>query len=168
MHFLDFSKAFDRVAHCRLITKLTALRIDSCTLSWLRNFLSNRLQFTLVNNIASSLTYVTSGVPQSSVLGPLLILIYINDLPPNISSPMRIFPDDCIIYRSINSTNDHQAFQNDLSLIFYWCNTWLMALKAPKCQVISFSCKRVNSHFSYNANHIELLHTVSYKYWAFT
>lgn len=162
--FLDFSKAFDRVAHCRLIAKLTALRIDSSTLSWLRNFLSNRQQFTIVNNIASAPTHVTSGVPQGSVLGPLLFLIYINDLPLNISSPMRIFADDCIIYRSINSINDHQALQNDLDLICHWCNTWLMALNVSKCQVISFSRKRDNSHFSYKINHNELLHTISYKY----
>lgn len=95
---LDFSKAFDRVAHCHLISKLSPLNIDSLTLFWLRNFLSLRQQFTIVNDFASLITDVTFGVLQGSVLGPLLFLVYINDLPNNISSCVRLFADDCIIY----------------------------------------------------------------------
>lgn len=115
--FLDFSKAFDRVAHCRLISKLSNLGIESLTLSWLRNFLSLRHQFTVVNNCPSSITEVTSGVPQGSVLGPLLFLIFINDLPSDISSCIRLFADDCAVYRAINSTNDHDTLQRDLHTI---------------------------------------------------
>lgn len=109
--FLDFSKAFDRVAHCRLISKLSALRLDSLTLSWLRNFLSMREQFTVINGSTSPLSPVTSGVPQGSVLGPLLFLIFINDLPSRVTSCIRLFADDCIIYRKINNPSDHVTLQ---------------------------------------------------------
>lgn len=71
--FLDFSKAFDRVPHCRLISKLSALNLDSLTLSWIRNFLTNRQQFTVTGDFRSCTTDVTSGVPQGTVLGPLLL-----------------------------------------------------------------------------------------------
>lgn len=162
--FLDFSKAFDRVAHCRLIAKLSALRLDSLTLSWLRNFITFRQQFTVVNNFSSTLSDVTSGVPQGSVLGPLLFLIYINDLGTNLTSCVRIFADDCIIYRKINTSDDHLALQNDLNLISSWCDTWLMSLNLNKCNVMIFSRKRINSDFPYSINSNLLTRTSSYKY----
>lgn len=162
--FLDFSKAFDRVPHCRLISKLSALRLDSLTLTWIRNFISFRQQFTVVNNLASPFSSVSSGVPQGSVLGPLLFLIYINDLPSEITSCMRLFADDCIIYRSINSSNDHLTIQADLNHICNWCDKWLMKLNLTKCEVMSFTRKHVNSEFSYYLNNTMLSHTSSYKY----
>uniref|UniRef100_A0A6G5ABP3 Putative endonuclease/reverse transcriptase n=1 Tax=Rhipicephalus microplus TaxID=6941 RepID=A0A6G5ABP3_RHIMP len=100
--FLDFAKAFDTVPHCRLISKLAALRIDSLILSWLRSFLSSREQLTVINDISSNLCDVTSGVPQGSVIGPLLFQIYINDLPDNLSSTVRLFADDCAISATLN------------------------------------------------------------------
>lgn len=162
--FLDFSKAFDRVAHCRLISKLSALRLDSLTLSWLRNFLSMREQFTVVNGSTSPLSPVTSGVPQGSVIGPLLFLIFINDLPSRVTSCMRLFADDCIIYREINNPSDHVTLQKDLNAICDWCNTWQMSLNLTKCQKISFSRKRVNSNFSYFLNNHLITQALNYKY----
>lgn len=162
--FLDFSKAFDRVAHCRLISKLSALRIDSLTLSWLRNFLSLRLQFTIVNDTSSTITDVTSGVPQGSVLGPLLFLIYINDLPDNISSCVRLFADDCVIYRVINTAQDHIILQKDLDQINSWCTTWQMILNTTKCKTISFSRKHAHSDFTYYINNEAISRAAAYKY----
>lgn len=162
--FLDFSKAFDRVAHCRLISKLSVLKLDSPTLSWIRNFLTNRQQFTIVNEYTSSLTYVTSGVPQGSVLGPLLFLIYINDLPNNISSCMRVFADDCILYRPIKSPDDHLILQHDLQIVSNWCEAWQMKLNSSKCKIMTFSRKTSNHSFSYHINTILVSQASAYKY----
>lgn len=123
-----------------------------------------RQQFTVVNNFSSHLADVTSGVPQGSVLGPLLFLIYINDLPLNISSRIRLFADDCIIYRTITSLNDHLSLQNDLNIIYNWCNTWQMSLNLSKCKVMSFSRKHDNSDFLYSINHSAVSQAASYKY----
>lgn len=162
--FLDFAKAFDRVAHCRLILKLSSLKLDSLTLTWLRNFLTNRQQFTIANNYSSSLCYVSSGVPQGSVLGPLLFLIYINDLPDNLSSCMRIFADDSIIYRPIRSSTDHLALQQDLERIGEWCNTWQMTLNVSKCKLITFSRKHHNFSGLYKIGNSIVERAQHYKY----
>lgn len=162
--FLDFSKAFDRVAHCRLISKLSSLKLDSLTLSWLRNFLSFREQLTFANDSHSDIAEVTSGVPQGSVLGPLLFLIFINDLPTNISSRIRLFADDCVIYRTITSSSDHEALQGDLDLVCSWCNKWLMSLNTSKCKIMSVSRKTSISTFSYKIKNSEVSRTTSYKY----
>lgn len=162
--FLDYSKAFDRVAHCRLISKLSALKLDSRTLSWLRNFLSNRQQYTTVNNLSSSLSDVSSGVPQGSVLAPLLFLIFINDLPQHVSSCIRVFADDCIIYRPIKNSEDHLSLQNDLDVINGWCSAWLMTLNVSKCKVMSFTRKPSISEFSYSINHSILSTATQYRY----
>lgn len=162
--FLDYAKAFDRVAHCRLIAKLTALRIDSLTLSWIRNFLSNRRQFVSVNNFSSSTSVVTSGVPQGSVLGPLLFLTFINDLPSNISSCIRLFADDCVIYRTIDCHGDHLTLQNDLHLVNQWCDRWQMSLNTSKCCVLSFTRAKSALKFPYKICSAEVPRGSTYKY----
>lgn len=107
--FIDFEKAFDKVPHKRLLSKLSHLNLDEHVFAWLSNFLTNRQQFVYANNSSSSLSPVLSGVPQGTVLGPLLFLIYINDLPDNISSSIRLFADDCVIYRPIINPSDNVA-----------------------------------------------------------
>lgn len=162
--FLDFSKAFDRVPHCRLISKLSALNLDSLTLSWLRNFLTLRQQFTVVGNFHSTTTDVTSGVPQGTVLGPLLFLIYINDLPNTVSSTIRLFADDCVLYRKINNQTDHDILQSDINKVLDWCVKWEMQLNVNKCNLVSFTRKRSVSSFCYALNNASLPAVSSYKY----
>ena len=111
---LDFSKAFDRVPHERLLRKLDHHGIRGKTLDWIRAFLTDRTQKVAVEGVASEPIHVKSGVPQGSVLGPILFLVFINDLPASIRSSSRLFADDCVVYREIRSDNDCQILQDDL------------------------------------------------------
>ena len=107
--FLDFSKAFDTVPHQRLILKLERYGIRGHLLDWLRAFLMGRRQRVCINNHYSNWTNVTSGVPQGSVLGPLLFIIYINDIESNIKSKIRLFADDCVLYRDVRTFEDYEV-----------------------------------------------------------
>ena len=112
---LDFSKAFDKVPHQRLLLKLQHYRIRGQLLSWIESFLTDRSQKVLVEGKTSSYVPVVSGVPQGTVLCPMLFLIYINDLPKNVTSTTRLFADDSLLYRRIRTTEDHRNLQEDLS-----------------------------------------------------
>ena len=92
--YLDFGKAFDTVAHERLLIKLKGYGVNGKVLSWVKAFLTDRGQKVLVNQSQSDWATVTSGIPQGSVLGPLLFIIFINDLPDCVKSAIKIFPDD--------------------------------------------------------------------------
>ena len=98
--FLDMSKAFDKVWHNGLLVKLQANGIKGRLLKWFQDYLSNRQQRVVCEGSQSELKPITAGVPQGSILGPLLFLIYINDLPQNISSKVRIFADDTTLPQS--------------------------------------------------------------------
>ena len=119
---LDFEKAFDKVAHTRLTHKLDYYGIRGDLLQWIQSFLTNRTQKVVVDGVCSSPCNVTSGVPQGSVLGPVLFLIYINDITTNIHSQLRLFADDCLVYRPINSPEDHKIFQDDLDKLTTWAD----------------------------------------------
>ncbi len=96
---LDFAKAFDKFPHKRLLSKLTSYGTTGDTHNWITSFLSNRKQRVSVNGALTDITDVTSGVPQGSVMGPILFLLYINDINENVQSSIRLFADDSIIYR---------------------------------------------------------------------
>ena len=130
---LDFAKAFDKVPHLRLLSKLTSYGITGNTQNWIKSFLSNRKQRVTVNGALSDITDVTSGVPQGSVLGPVLFLLYINDINGNIKSSIRLFADDSIIYRKISSKTDHEILKTDLSQLQTWSDKWQMEFNVSKC-----------------------------------
>jgi hypothetical protein len=145
---LDFSKAFDKVPHERLIHKLHNYGVRNNTLSWIRSFLQNRKQLVMVvvEGERSTVTDVDLGVPQGTVLGPLLFLAFINDLPEVVSSPVRIFTEDCLVYRSINKMEDTAALQNDMSALQQWESDWQMMFHPEKCTTIHISKKRNPIH----------------------
>ena len=93
-------------------------------MAWLKNFLTGRRQLVLVNGEQSDATEVTSGVPQGTVLAPLLFLCFINDLPTNILSTVRLYANDIILYASINSIEDCHKLQKDLATLEKWANKW--------------------------------------------
>ena len=119
---LDFSKAFDKVSHRKLLLKLEHYGIRGRNLQWIKKFLENRTQKVAVAGVTSSVSAVTSGVPQSTVLGPLLFLIYINDLRSTVSSTIGLFADDTYIYRSIRNFDDCKILQDDLQKLMQWEN----------------------------------------------
>ena len=152
MILLDFSKAFDKVPHQRLLHKLKSFGISQQATGWIAGFLFDRTQQVLVEGIASNPSPVTSGVPQGSVLGPLLFLLFINDLPSYIknSSDIRLFADDCVIYRRIASQQDALALQEDLNSLLDWEQQWGMEFHPQKCQVLRVSLKKNEIAANYN------------------
>ena len=121
---LDFAKAFDKVPHQRLLLKLHYYGLNEQTIKWINNFLSFRHQRVIIDGTESNYLPVTSGVPQGTVLGPILFLIFINDLPSKISSNIRLFADDCLLYNTIESDMDHTKLQTDLNQLCSWTDTW--------------------------------------------
>ena len=119
---LDFSKTFDKVAHEKLLLKLHFYGIRGNTLNWNKNFLDNRPESVLLNGTNSDNIPVPSGVPQGSVLGPMLFLAYINDLPDQVTSRVRLFADDTTIYLALSTQADSEIVQKDLEQLVKWEN----------------------------------------------
>ena len=138
---LDFTKAFDKVPHKRLIHKLNYYGISGSIATWIETFLIGRTQQVVVNGATSSSTIVTSGEPQGTVLGPLLFLLYINDLPDNLSTSVRLLADDCILYTPIRTQNDSSLLQNDLFKLQKWQDKWLMKFNPCKCYTMTLATR---------------------------
>ena len=115
--YMNFKKAFDTVPHKRLISKLNSLNISKEIVNWIEAFISNRRQKVAVNGKESNWHDVTSGIPQGTVLGPLLFVLYINDLPDLSQSDTFLFADDIKIFRSIINTNGQDILQQDITTI---------------------------------------------------
>ncbi|KAI8504923.1 hypothetical protein Bbelb_170320 [Branchiostoma belcheri] len=141
MGILDFSRAFDTVPHERLVSKLAHYGIRGPILDWIRSFLQNRSMWVVADGECSPSTCVLSGVPQGTVLGPLLFLIYINDLPSRLSpgTTARLFADDCLIYREIRGQGDQVILQKDLIALQDWAATWGMKFNPKKCNTMSIT-----------------------------
>ena len=123
--------------HKRLLHKLEYYGINKETIKWIKSFLQNRNQNVVLDGVKSTPAQVLSGVPQGSVLGPLLFLVYINDMPETFShSETRLFADDTILFRQINSTKDSELLKQDLSALERWENDWQMSFNPTKCTVI--------------------------------
>ena len=147
---LDFSKAFDVVPHQRLLQKLDHYGIRNKPLGWIKAFLTNRTQRVVVKGKTSSWAPVLSGVPQGTVLGPHLFILFINDITESVTSTTRLFADDCIMYRTINSPDDQASFQHDLTKLVDWSHTWGMKFNAAKCKVMRISRKRHPGNANYS------------------
>jgi len=150
---LDFSKAFDSVPHERLLLKLDAVGVRGKLLAWIRGFLTCRVQRVVVNGSYSSWLPVRSGVPQGSVLGPLLFIIYVNDIYSVIHhSRHGMFADDLALYREVCTLTDCELLQGDLSNVSSWSQRWQLKLNWSKCEAISITNKRNPLSFSYTVD----------------
>lgn len=139
--YMDFMKAFDKVPHRRLIKKLKGYGVSDRATNWITNFLSNRCQKVIVNGETSKIYPVLSGIPQGSVLGPILFVLYINDLPENTESQSPLFADDTKLYREIRSIDDKNILQSDLINLEKWSEKWLLKFHPNKCKVLAIKSK---------------------------
>ena len=164
MAILDFSKAFDKVPHKRLLSKLLAYGINGELLNWFESFLTNRVQRVVCDGEISDPKCVLSGVPQGTVLGPLLFLLYVNDIPDNITSTVRLFADDCLVYRTTNSPADQQLLQEDLNRLENWQNKWQMNFNPSKCHILTISSKKEYKSPNFTLCNQTLKHVNSHPY----
>ena len=146
--FFDLKKAFDSVPHCLLLHKLSEICIDPFIIQWVHSYLTNRSQLVVVGGEQSSVLPVLSGVPQGSVLGPLLFLIYINEVVFQVSpgSTMSLFADDMALYRPISSATDYSILQCDISAIATWIKNNCLSLQPSKCCYMLISRKKVSPY----------------------
>ena len=134
--FLDLAKAFDSVPHERLLLKLNRYGISGSLLLRLRNFLTNRKQRVVIRGIHSDWSPVTSGVPQGTILGPILFLINVNDIPEVVKSTIKLFADDTKIYRELTNPNDITILRSDLDSLDRWATDWQVKFNTKKCEVM--------------------------------
>jgi hypothetical protein len=159
---LDFAKAFDKVPHGRLVHKLRAYGITGVLLEWLADFLRNRKQRVVMGEHMSGWETVTSGVPQGSVLGPLLFVIYINDLPECVTNfPIKLYADDSKIIAEINNEDDSRKLQEDLNAVVNWTDKWLMRLNYDKCKVMHLGKKNSKQAYYMHDSLTGFTHTLS-------
>ena len=131
---LDLSKAFDTIPHNKLSHKLSSYGTHGQLLNWIDAFLTDRKQQVVLNGETSQPQSVISGVPQGSVLGLLLFLCYINDIPTVVKSKIKLYADDALLYRNINSEEDITILQQDLISLSQWAKKWQMNFNPSKCE----------------------------------
>ena len=134
--FIDLSKAFDSIPHERLLLKLQLFGVGGSLLLWFRNYLTTRRQRVVLNGIYSNWLPVTSGVPQGSILGPLLFIVYMNDLDNVITCDYKMYADDVTLYHRIVSYEDCSFLQRNLDSFMQWCSRWQMSLQPHKCEAL--------------------------------
>ncbi|MCY3929513.1 MAG: reverse transcriptase family protein [Acidobacteria bacterium] len=156
--YLDISKAFDTICHAHLLQKLSTFNISGNLWLWFKEYLTNRFQFVSINNSYSYLLPVISGVPQGSILGPLLFILYMNDLPDAIHwSKALLFADDTKCYKHIKSSDDEQRLQHDLHNLATWSTTSHLSFNPSKSSHLSFN-HRILTSYNIRGNSINTTH----------
>ncbi len=152
---LDFSKAFDTVPHKKLLLKLDIYGIgqDTSIGKWISSWLNDRSQNVMLDGESSSAVRVESGVPQGTVLGPLMFLLFINDIANKVEhSRIRLFADDCLLFREVNNENEYEKLQNDFDAVGKWAKEWQMKFNVEKCYRLQISGKKASCPYLYSLN----------------
>jgi len=157
------TKAFDRIPHKRLLSKLYSYNINE-DIKWIKAYLDNRTQSVKINNSYSNWANVISGISQGSILGPLLFIIYFNELPDicDSGSQLYLYVDDAKIYNHILNHQDKDTLQIDLIKLKSWADNWLSNLNIVKCKTVSYG-RNVDNNYHYSINNIELENIVPIK-----
>ena len=153
---LDFAKAFDSVPHQRLLVKLRHYGINDHICQWVNTWLTRRSQQVALDGTFSDSIAVHSGVPQGTVLGPLMFLLYINDITEHVNSPLRLFADDCLLYRIITTKEDAIQLQHDLDQLHEWATKWQLRFNVTKCTIMRFTRSLSPIIFNYKLNNHNL------------
>ena len=153
--YLDFSKAFDKVPHKRLGLQLKSHGIKGNVLRWVQSWLMGRQQRVVINGFKSQWKEVTSGVPQGSVLGPLLFIIFVNKIEDGIDSKVLKFADDIKMVRVIEGKRDQETFQDDLNGLVTWSENWQMKFNLSKCKIMHTGRVRAQSVYKMEGQNLE-------------
>ena len=151
-----------------IIKKLEYYGIRGPLLTWFESFLKNRTQSVVCDGKHPQPSFVTSGVPQGTVLGPLLFLLYINDLPDNLKSSVRLFADDALLYGVMTNEEDGDQLQEDLQQLEVWQCKWQMVFNPTKCKTICISTKKTPPQIKYTFCGVELEQVNSFSYLGVT
>ena len=146
--YLDFSKAFDSVPHQRLLKKVRAHGISGNLLNWIQSFLAERRQCVVINGKRFAWEKVISGIPQGSVLGPILFVIYINDLPDVLKGHVKMFADDTKVFTHIRDQKDSDILQEDLDSLSKWSDRWQLRFNVEKCGIMHYGRQEFKTTYS--------------------
>ena len=154
--YLDYSKAFDKISHQKLITKLKAHGISGKVADWVKEWLTDRKQYVVIDGFESGVIYVISGVPQGSVLGPILFIIYINDIDEVVKKIeiIKKFADDTKGAKVVKDQTDADDMQRTLEELSQWSKKWSMDFNINKCKIMHVG--RSNPKFNYQINGVDL------------
>ena len=153
--YLDFQKAFDKVPHQRLLKKLEAIGVSDQIVKWIEAWLKDRKQRVVLNGSKSKWSDVLSGVPQGSILGPLLFIIFINDIDDGIVHRLLKFADDTKIYGSVATEEEVEKLQHDLNLLYEWSSEWNMLFNLSKCKVLHLGYNNKQTEYYMNGHKLE-------------
>ena len=145
--YLDFQKAFDQVPHQRLISKLKSHSMGNSLINWIEQWLTDRRQRVVVDGKVSSWKSVLSGVPQGSVLGYILCLVYINDLEEGVTGKILKFADYTKLFRKVKDIGDKQNVQDDIDKLVKWSEKWQMLFNFGKCKCLHTGSRNTGMNY---------------------
>ena len=146
--YMDYQMAFDSVPHRRLIEKVQAHCVIGKVLDWVQDFIRNRTQKVVINGTHSGEAEVTSGIPKGSGVGPLLFVMFINDLPRVVKYEVQMFADDTKLYGRSDIAQGIQNIQDDLNQLQAWSDKWLLRFHPQECVVMKLGTTQSNAKYS--------------------